>query len=166
LWLNEKGREFTNVAFLLGVGSEFDSRAAAADDLDGDGRQDLLVMEYRSDRLGHVEYTLHVLRNEIANPGQRIGVRLEEVSAGRSPVGATVFMRTSTRTLTKHIVNGDSFSTQHAPVAHFGLGHAEAVESLEVAWPDGSQASIKSPRMGRYYSSQDLQREGHRNPTR
>ena len=151
LWLNAGGRAFTNVAFLLGVGSEFDSRAAASEDIDGDGRPDLLVVEYRSDRLGHAEYVLHVFRNEIADRGHWIGLRLEESTYGRSPVGAKVTVRTKAGTMTKQIVNGDSFSTQHAPVAHFGLGQLDSVESLDVIWPDGEAREFETPQLDRYY---------------
>jgi hypothetical protein len=156
LWLNESGKAFTNVAFLLGVGSEFDSRAAASDDIDGDGRTDLLVVEYRSDRRGHAEYTLHVLRNEVTDVGRWIGLRLDDAATGRSPVGVTVTVRGTRRTRTKQIINGDSFSTQHAPVAHFGLDADEQVQYLEAVWPDGYEARIESPQFDRYYSGGDL----------
>ena len=32
-----------------------------------------------------------------------------------------------------------SFASSHAPRAHFGLGAVEAIDEIEVLWPDGSR---------------------------
>ncbi len=46
-YLNLPGEGFVNVAFLLGVSHEFDSRGVVGADFDADGRPDLLVTEVR-----------------------------------------------------------------------------------------------------------------------
>ena len=42
LW-NQRGRAFCEVGYLFGVGLESDSRNVVTDDLDGDGRMDLVL---------------------------------------------------------------------------------------------------------------------------
>ena len=119
-----------------------------------------MVVEYVSNRIGHAEYHLHVRRNEIEQVGHWIGVRLDESSMPSpnvlSPVGAIVTVSTPTRVFTRQIVNGDSFSTQHAPVAHFGLGDSTVVDAITVRWPDGTEAHVAEPQIDRYYRGREM----------
>ena len=65
LLMNQEGEDFVNIAFLLGVAFEYDGRAVVADDLDADGRVDLLVVEYKTEGLNRDFYTLHVYQNRV-----------------------------------------------------------------------------------------------------
>jgi enediyne biosynthesis protein E4 len=148
LLLNRGGRGFSSVGFLMGVGFEFDSRNAASDDLDGDGRVDLLVVEKTPDGAP----VLHVLKNTCDNDNHWIGVRLREHGPGRSPIGATVTVEAGPVPHVARLMVGDSYKTQHAPAAHFGLGAADRVEAIEVRWPDGTVSRRSSPAADRYHS--------------
>src|SRR5439155_1099659 len=46
LYLNRRGMAFVEIGHLMGVALEQDSRNVVADDLDGDGRMDLLVTTF------------------------------------------------------------------------------------------------------------------------
>ncbi|MBI1899986.1 MAG: CRTAC1 family protein [Planctomycetia bacterium] len=147
LLLNEGGRGFRDVGFLLGVGFEFDSRNVAAQDLDLDGRVDLIVAEKRlSD--GPL---LHILQNTAPYKRHWIGVVLRDYGKGRSPLGAQVAARTASARHVGVVVAGDSFQSQHAPVVHFGLGEESQVEELEVRWPDGAVSRLANPTVDRYH---------------
>ena len=148
LLLNHGGRGFSSVGYLMGVGFEFDSRNVAGDDLDGDGRVDLLVVEKPLD----APPVLHVLRNTAANANHWIGVRLREHGPGRSPIGARVTVASGPVPHVARLVVGDSYKTQHAPVVHFGLGAADRVEAIEVRWPDGTITRRASPAVDRYHA--------------
>jgi hypothetical protein len=162
LWMNLGGQDFINVAFLLGVGFEFDGRAVASDDLDNDGRRDLLVVRYVSHRAGHAEYKLLVLRNELQTDQHWIGLRLSDSITGRSPVGARVTITTTSgKTYVQQIVNGDSFSTQHAPTVHFGLGDEAQVQQMHVRWQDGTTWSAAQPQVDAYHSPETGAVAGH-----
>lgn len=141
LFVNQEGEaeRFTNGAFLFGTAYSFDSRSVISDDLDADGRPDLIVAESIFDGRGFV-LKVHVFANEIVPPERHhwLSVRLRESGQGFSPNGAKVSLTDETgRVQTRWIVTGDSFLAQHAPTAHFGLGTARRVKSLEVTWPNG-----------------------------
>ncbi len=149
LFLNDGGKGFRSVGFLMGVSFEFDSRAVVADDLDLDGRPDLLVVELET-RAREQEQRLHVLQNTWEDPGHWIGVRLRD-QAGHPVVGAKVTVLTSEGVQVARIVTGDSYSAQHANLKHFGLGPVSNVESITVEWPSGTKKTIPRPKVDRYH---------------
>ena len=55
------------------------------------------------------------------------------------------------RTWSRQIVTGDSFTAQHPPQVHFGLGEVKKVERIDVRWPNGTTASLDSPASGKYH---------------
>jgi hypothetical protein len=147
LLMNRGGKGFVNVAFLLGVAEEWDGRSALADDLDGDGRMDLVVVEDH----GAKGQRLHVYRNRLETDDAWIGVRLREEGSGVSPVGASVVVRTPERTHVGRIVTGETLMGQHPTTLHFGLGRSTRVESIEVRWTDGRSRVIRDPEIGRVH---------------
>ena len=147
LLANRGGRGFVDVAFLMGVADEFDSRSALGADLDRDGRVDLVVVEDHA----AAGQRLHVYMNRLETGNSWIAVQLREQCRGISPVGATVRVRTPERTLVGRVVTGETLMGQHPPALHFGLGPSPRVESLEVRWADGSSCSLRDPEPGRTY---------------
>jgi hypothetical protein len=143
LFINEhtKPSRFVNGAFLFGTAYSFDGRSVVSDDLDGDGRPDLIVAESIFDGRGFA-LSVHAFANEIvtAQPHNWLTIRLRESAApGFSPNGAKVTITDEFGDAqTRWIVTGDSFLAQHAPTAHFGLGKAKRVQSVQVTWPNGN----------------------------
>jgi len=149
LYLNQQGASFLEVGHLMGVALEEDSRDVVADDLDGDGRVDLLVTTFEV--WPEVKQTLRIFKNTLEDPGNWIGFRFREQGNGRSPVGARVTLRYSGRTRVQQIVTGDSYRSQHANTAHFGLGKAERVDSAEIKWANGQTLTLREPPVNRYH---------------
>jgi hypothetical protein len=149
LFLNQAGKGFLEAGYLMGVSLEEDCRCVASDDLDGDGRLELLVTSLRT--WPRMEQALHLFPNFTAHAGNWIGVRLREAGSGLSPVGAKVILTTSARRQTRWLVTGDSYRSQHATTAHFGLGQQTRVESLEVIWPNGRREVIAQPPINRWH---------------
>ena len=151
LLMNEASKSFLNVSFLMNTAHEFDSRAIVADDLDGDGRSDLLVVESVSQQGRSALEHLHILRNEWEMPGNWIGVTLHEHGPGQSPIGARITVTAGGRRQVMQVVTGDSFRAQHANQKHFGLGTVNQVESIEVRWPNGKVSRLDQPTVGHYH---------------
>ena len=148
LLMNRDGKGFINVAFLLGVADQFDTRSALSEDLDADGLVDLVVVEDH----GAKGQKLHVYRNRLQSENGWVGVRLVEEGGGISPVGAAIVVRTPDREYVQNVLTGETLMGQHSTTLHFGLGRAERIESIEVRWINGSTRTLDNPDMNRYHS--------------
>lgn len=148
-FVNRSGENFVEVGHLLGLALETDCRNLVSDDLDGDGRMDLLVTtfaEWPQSRQG-----LHLFRNQTGASGNWIGVRLRESGPGFSPMGAKITLFAPGGRQMRHVVTGDSYRSQHAPTAHFGLGGQTRVEQVEIRWPNGLIRRLVKPAINRYH---------------
>lgn len=152
LLMNQSGKAFLNIAFLMGLADEFDSRSAITADLDRDGRVDVLVMEDR----GEEGQYLHAYRNELDTENHWIGIELSESEGGPSPVGASIRIRAGERSQIKHVLVGESVMGQHPTTVHFGLGKNQEVQSLEVRWIGGSTRTLRNPEINRYHRVEAL----------
>jgi hypothetical protein len=63
--------------------------------------------------------------------------------------GAVVRLRAAGRTQLRVIDPGSGYLCQMEPVAHFGLGRLDAVQLVEVLWPDGATAVLETPEVCR-----------------
>ena len=150
LFWNQEGRDFLDIAFLLGVSYETDCRAVAAADLDADGRQDLLVVEHEWTRKKGLAGLQALLVHRNTVPARNwLGVRVV-VGAGVSPIGAKVTMHGNFGKKERQVVTGDSFYTQHPTVAHFGLGDHQEFEKIVVRWPNGLISEAPGGKVNRY----------------
>ena len=137
----------SNVVLLI-----YDSRSVISDDFNNDGRPDLLVTSRHLDTVRNRKYgTVHLLMNRWPIQNNWIGVRLQIEPGGPSTIGAVIRVRTDSGVQLAHIVTGDSFRAQHAPMKHFGLGSDTAVESIEIRWPDGTIEVMEDPAINKYH---------------
>ena len=143
--LNCGGDDFPEVAWLLGLSVPADCHNLLADDLDGDGRLDLVVTTY--EQWPAKRQRLLVFHNELPTTGNWIGFRLD--GGGRVPVGARVELEDSAGRQTRWITVGDSYRSQSAAAAHFGLG-TNLPRHVLVRWPDGRQTEIANPAVNRW----------------
>jgi hypothetical protein len=60
-------------------------------------------------------------------------------------VGATVYLMANGFRQRGDVVSGGSFASTSDPRLHFGLGHATAIDEVEVHWPSGLVEKIKLP---------------------
>jgi hypothetical protein len=141
-----------NVAFLLGVSHEFDSRVVVGTDFDADGRPDLLVTQLSAKNRGSSEL-LHLIKNNWETSGSWIGVRLRG-RPGISPLGAMVKIKTGDKTFVHPVITGDSLWAQHPAIVHFGLGNLKTVETLEINWGNGETTRIENPKVNQYHLAQ------------
>jgi hypothetical protein len=150
LFLNQSGKSFIETGYLMGVALEEDCRSAVSDDLDGDGKLDLVLTTFKT--RPRPQQALHLFPNVTEDAGHWLGVRLRESGPGFSPLGAKVILTTVSGKQIRTFVSGDSYRSQHAPTAHFGLGMATEVKSVEVVWPNGQRKTILNPAIDRYHS--------------
>ncbi|RME89978.1 MAG: CRTAC1 family protein, partial [Verrucomicrobia bacterium] len=149
LYLNLGGQGFLEAGWLLGVAVEEDSRNVVAADLDGDGRQDLIVTTFEA--WPETRQTIRIFRNETPATGHWLAVDLHPAGSGESPVGAVVTLARPNGLDRRWIVTGDSHRSQHPPVAHFGLGGETNVVSVEVRFTSGRTVRIDRPAVDRVH---------------
>jgi hypothetical protein len=115
---------------------------AAVADLDGDGRLELLISHGEA---GAQPLTLY---HGPANGNHWLRV-LPLTRYGAPARGALVTLHAAGRRQIRAIDAGSGYLCQMEPVAHFGLGRADAVERIEIRWPDGVTHTVQNPPIDR-----------------
>ena len=104
-------------------------RGAAVGDLDGDGRLDAVV--------NALDAPATVLRN-VGTGGKSLTLDLVgRPPSAVQPVGAKVRATVRGRTSVRVLAGGGSYLAASDRRVHLGLGEADRVDRLEVAWPSG-----------------------------
>jgi hypothetical protein len=109
-------------------------RGLVCGDIDGDGAVDLLVTT--------IAGPARLLHNVAPQRGHWLQVRAFDPVLRRDAVGAEVRVRAGGRTRLRVLHPSESYLCSSEPRAHFGLGAAERVEEIIVAWPDGSRETF------------------------
>ena len=133
LFLNlGNGREFVDVSGLSGFDYPDDGRAMGLVDWDRDGRLDLWV----SNRTGP---RVRFLRNNCESTHHAITFQLEGRAINRDAIGSRVTVTLTDGTQrTRSLRAGEGFLGQSDKVLHFGVGSAETVAEVAVAWAGGA----------------------------
>jgi hypothetical protein len=122
---------FTNVSASCGDGTRQMSvgRGAAFDDLDNDGRVDVVINNSRRPPT--------VLRNESETGNHWIQLRLRGVESNRDGVGAHVTVVAGDLRQMDEVHSGRGYQSHFGSRLHFGLGARDRVDRIEVRWVGG-----------------------------
>lgn len=112
-------------------------RGLAVGDLDNDGRIDVVLVSQNA--------PLAFLHNQPdantsdrpRSPGHFLMLELEGTQSNRDGVGAVVTVTASGKVQVKPRFGGGSYLSASDHRLHFGLGDAQKVDRIEVAWPSG-----------------------------
>jgi enediyne biosynthesis protein E4 len=105
------------------------ARGLVRGDVFRDGAQDLLITT--------VAGRARLFHNIAPNRGHWLQVRAFDPALKRDALGAEVRVRVGGETRTAWLHPAESYLCSSEPCAHFGLGLADSVDSIEVLWPDG-----------------------------
>jgi hypothetical protein len=128
--------KFTEAGMLAGIALPTKGRGAIVQDLNMDGRLDLLVVNR--------EQNVSLFRNLGARtedggwrqPGNFVAIELFEKGANRDAVGALISVKCGNQTYNRTVSVGGGHASGHAGFIHVGIGTAERAE-IRVKWPDG-----------------------------
>jgi thiol-disulfide isomerase/thioredoxin len=131
LYLNLKGKKFTDISGVSGIDSITDGRAGVFADFDNDG--DLDVFSTTIQNQAHL-----LFRNNVGQDNNFLRIALEgDAKTGLDAFGTVVRVKTSAGILTKIKSGGSGFISQHDSRLLFGLGKDAKAESIEVTWSNG-----------------------------
>ncbi len=122
---------FVDVSDVSGDGLDVKSvgRGAAFDDLDNDGRVDVVILNSRRPPT--------ILRNESVTGNHWIQVRLRGAKTNRDGVGARVTVVAGDLSLIDEVHSGQGYQSHSGTRLHFGLGKRPTVDRIEVRWIGG-----------------------------
>jgi len=120
------------------------SRGLAVGDLFNDGNMDLVVEDLQGPPM--------VLRNP-GIPGRHwVSFELAGTKSNRLAIGAKLKLVAGGMTQAQQILSGGSYMSQSDLRAHFGLGSATKIDSLEIHWPSGQVDTLKDLEADKFYS--------------
>ncbi len=110
-----------------GINALYSSRGAAFGDYDNDGGIDVLV-----NNMNDLPSLLH---NAGGNKQNWIKIKLLGTKCNRTAIGARVRVVTEKHAQIDEVHSGGNVMSQSDLRLHFGLGHQEAIDLIEVKWP-------------------------------
>jgi hypothetical protein len=128
--------KFKNVTDDCGDGLKlkYSGRGLALDDLDNDGRIDVVILN-SNDRPT-------ILRNESVTGNHWIQIRLRGVRSNRDGVGARVYVVAGDLKQMDEVHSGRGYQSHWGTRLHFGLAKNERVARIEVHWPRSGVVDI------------------------
>ncbi len=139
---NDGAGTFEDVSDGSGADDPGIGRGSAYLDYDGDGCLDVVV--------GNFGQAARLFRNECSEGKHWLRVHLQGGASGTDGLGAKVEVSAGGKTQVRKVVGGGSFMGQNMLDAHFGLGEADAADSVTVHWPSGKmeqRADVEADRV-------------------
>jgi enediyne biosynthesis protein E4 len=137
LLLRNNGKGFSDVSSESGAvfGQAWVGRGLATGDLDNDGRVDAVITTN--------DGGLRILHNETTNQNHWITFQLVGHKSNRDGIGAEIKAITAKGSQYSTVTTSGSYLSSSDKRAHFGLGSASKIETLEIRWPSGIVQTLR-----------------------
>ena len=142
LFENLDGEKFKDVSLDNGdyFHEEKVGRGACFGDYDNDGDIDVFIVNLN-------DYGVF-LRNDKGNENNWILLKLVGEKSNRDGIGARIKIRADGKEQIAQKRSARGYLSQNDPRIHFGLGKAEIIEKIEIAWPSGIVQVIENVEPG------------------
>ena len=136
--MNTGDGKFVNVSDQCGDGLavKASSRGAGFDDLDNDGRIDVVILNSRREPT--------ILRNESPRGNHWIQILLRGAKTNRDGVGAHVTVVAGDLAQLDEVHSGQGYQSHYGLRLHFGLGRRDRVDRIEVRWVGGGTDVVEN----------------------
>lgn len=129
---------FDNISETMGDAAGMPSvgRGAGFDDLDNDGRIDVVILNSRR--------APTILRNESENANHWLQIHVRGTKTNRDGVGARVTVAAGDLVQIDEVHSGRGYQSHFGSRLHFGLGSRDHVDRIEVRWIGGGVDVVKN----------------------
>jgi enediyne biosynthesis protein E4 len=138
------GLRFSDEAGTRGMTDREQGRAVVCADFDRDGDVDIFMTNR-----GLANSGAFWQNNDTATPNKSLSVKLVGTAPNSQAAGARIRVTIGGTTQMREIAIGGNFTSQQSTVQTFGLGTAQAADSVQIEWPDGSTASHSNVAAGK-----------------
>lgn len=120
------------------------SRGLAIADFDSDGDLDFVIANNGG--------TAQLASNETVDKGNFVGLWLEgSGKTNRNAIGTRLVARIGDRKIERQVMGAQSYLSISDFRVHFGLGHADRIDELEIFWHGGEKQTLQNVQAGKYY---------------
>jgi enediyne biosynthesis protein E4 len=141
MFRNLGGQAFKEISAEAGVDNDKDGRGIAMSDFDNDGRLDLFQANADQPALYY--------RNTTEGGGNWVQFKLTGTKSNRDAIGARITLSAGGLKQIKEIDGGNGYAGQSTKRAHFGIGKATKVDSVEIHWPSGLVEKVSGVSMNK-----------------
>lgn len=137
---NERGKKFVDVSVESGdvFQQKWAARAMAIGDLNNDGKVDVVVASTNG--------PAWILMNQTPSDNHWIVLNLLGVQSNRDAIGAQVKLTTVGGDQFGIVTTTGSYQSASDRRLHFGLGHADFVNRVQITWPSGVVQTLTNVR--------------------
>jgi enediyne biosynthesis protein E4 len=134
---------FKEMGDSMGVADRGISRGSVVFDYDHDGDLDILVVNQKPVNTGFEDASGTILfRNDMSKKGNWLQVQLLGVESDINGIGCKVEVVVGKLKMIREIDGGSSHESQNSVIAHFGVGNATIIDSINIYWLGGSKQII------------------------
>jgi len=141
MFRNLGGQAFKEISAEAGVDNDKDGRGIAMSDFDNDGRLDLFQANADQPALYY--------RNTTEGGGNWVQFKLTGTKSNRDAIGARITLSAGGLKQIKEIDGGNGYAGQSTKRAHFGIGKATKIDSVEIHWPSGLVEKVSGVSMNK-----------------
>lgn len=134
---NLGGQTFKEISAQAGVDNDQDGRGIAIGDFNNDGRLDIFQTNAAQPALLYQGVTEGV--------GNWVQFLLTGTKSNRDAIGARITITAGGLKQIREIDGGNGYAGQSMRRAHFGLGKATKIDSVEIHWPSGKVEKVPPP---------------------
>jgi hypothetical protein len=149
LYLNQRDGTFSDVSSEGGddFQRETVSRGAAFGDYDNDGDIDIVV--------ANMNGSPQLFRNDRTDSHHWVIFKLVGTESNRDAIGARITVETAGLSQLREVKRTVGIYSTSDPRAHFGVGPASSLDSVEIRWPSGEVQTFKNLAVDRHYVVQE-----------